>query len=126
VRSVALCCLLPPLNTSMRDAMLIVLDGICANPLEGPPSRASSLQSTGAPRQHPSVAPSERETRPESVTNAQRLRALAPRWSLAVQAFDCRRRALSSPEWVPKGRSRGHGGGLGQGGARGAGLARSR
>ena len=124
--SVAVCCLLPPLKTCMRAAMIVAVHGTCANPPEGPPSRASALQTTGAPRQHPSIAPSERETRPESVTNAQRLRAAALRWSLAVQASGCRRRALSSPGWVPKGRSRGRGGGLGQRGARGAGLTRSR
>ena len=39
VLSVALCCLLPSLKTSMRAAMRVVVDGTCANPLEGPPSR---------------------------------------------------------------------------------------
>jgi len=59
-RSVALRCFLPSLKTSMRAAMLVVVDGTCANPLEGPPSRAIALQTTGALHQHPSAAPSER------------------------------------------------------------------
>ena len=84
MRSGALRCLLPSLKTPMRTAMLVIIDGFCANPLERPPSRPSDLQTMDILRQHPFVGPSEREARPESVINAQRLCAAAPRRSLAV------------------------------------------